>query len=87
MHESYATVWEAAVVGVPDERWGEAVGAVVAVSDGPDLATAEIGDWVADRLAGYKRPRRVAVVDEVRRTTVSKVDLEWARAVLAEAQR
>ena len=60
---------------------------MVAVSDGPDLASTEIGDWVADRLAGYKRPRRVAVVDEVRRTTVSKVDLEWARAVLEEAQR
>jgi fatty-acyl-CoA synthase len=74
---------DAAVVGVPDENWGEAVGAVVAITHGPDLATTEIGDWVADRLAGYKRPRRVAIVDEVRRTTVSKVDLEWAREVLA----
>jgi acyl-CoA synthetase (AMP-forming)/AMP-acid ligase II len=83
--KQHPRVVDAAVVGVPDENWGEAVGAVVAITDGPELATTEIGDWVADRLAGYKRPRRIAVVDEVLRTTVSKVDLEWAREVLVRS--
>ena len=80
--KQHPRVVDAAVVGVPDDTWGETVGAVVSLTDGPEVETTAISEWVAERLAGYKRPRRVAIVDEVRRTTVSKVDLDWARAVL-----
>jgi acyl-CoA synthetase (AMP-forming)/AMP-acid ligase II len=76
-------VLDAAVVGVPDPAWGETVGAVVAVSNGVEVSPDELRAWVAERLAGFKQPRRVALVGEVRRTTVNKVDLEWARATLA----
>jgi len=75
-------VLDAAVVGIPDPTWGETVGAVVSLAEGPALAPNELGDWVADHLASYKRPRRLEIVDDVQRTTVAKVDLEWARAIL-----
>ena len=38
--------------------------------------------WVGARLAGYKRPRRIVFADEVGRTTVGKLDYDWARAAL-----
>jgi len=79
-------VADALVVGLPDDTWGETIAAVVALdrADGrPPPAEAELADWVGSRLASYKRPRRVAIVDEVRRTTVGKADYGWARAVLS----
>jgi fatty-acyl-CoA synthase len=81
--KQHPRVVDAAVVGVPDDTWGETVAALVSLTDGPQLVDGDLGDWVAARLAGYKRPRRVVTVDEVRRTTVAKIDLEWARATLA----
>ncbi|HEX9467101.1 MAG TPA: AMP-binding protein, partial [Acidimicrobiia bacterium] len=83
-------VADAAVVGVPDGKWGEIIGAVIArAADAPELTpgsldTTSLDTWLADRIAGYKRPRRYIVVDEVRRTSVDKVDYEWARATLSE---
>jgi fatty-acyl-CoA synthase len=75
-------VSDAVVMGVPDAEWGELVAAVVATTgdDPPDAAA--LGDWVGGRLAGYKRPRRIVFADEVGRTTVGKLDYEWARAAL-----
>ena len=72
------------VHGFWTDRWQKPVETTEAAARLEQIPT-EIGDWVADRLAGYKRPRRIAVVDEVRRTTVSKVDLEWAREVLVRS--
>jgi fatty-acyl-CoA synthase len=81
--KQHPRVADAVVVGVPDATWGETVAALVSLTDGPRLVDGELSDWVAARLAAYKRPRRVVPVDEVRRTTVAKIDLEWARATLA----
>ena len=75
-------VTDAVVLGVPDEEWGQLVTAVVATTgDDPPDADA-LGEWVGDRLAGYKRPRRFVFADEVGRTTVGKLDYEWARAAV-----
>jgi fatty-acyl-CoA synthase len=72
-------VTDAVVLGVPDEEWGQLVTAVVATTgDDPPDADA-LGEWVGDRLAGYKRPRRFVFADEVGRNTVGKLDYEWAR--------
>jgi acyl-CoA synthetase (AMP-forming)/AMP-acid ligase II len=75
-------VTDAVVLGVPDDEWGQVVAAVVATTgDDPPDADA-LGDWVGTRLAGYKRPRRFVFADEVGRTTVGKLDYDWARRAL-----
>jgi fatty-acyl-CoA synthase len=84
--KEHPAVTDAIVVGLPDEEWGESVGAVVSIRSGstggaptPD----ELSAWVGGRLASYKRPRHVVVVDQVQRTTVGKADYTWARTVLS----
>jgi fatty-acyl-CoA synthase len=83
--KTHPAVTDAIVVGVPDTEWGETVGAVVSLraGDGPAPTGEHLSAWVGSRLASYKRPRRVAIVDEVRRTTVGKADYDWARASLS----
>jgi acyl-CoA synthetase (AMP-forming)/AMP-acid ligase II len=66
---------DAAVVGIPDERFGQSVIAVVQPGPGPtELREAELIAWVRARLAGYKAPRRVLCVPEVGRSPAGKVD-------------
>ena len=86
--KEHADVVDALVVGVPDHEWGEVVAAVVALDpsrddSSPPPSADELSAWVGARLAGYKRPRRVALVDEVRRNSIGKADYAWARALLS----
>jgi fatty-acyl-CoA synthase len=67
-------VAEAVVVGLPDDRWGNRVAALVVPEPGVELREQELGDHVGSRLAGYKRPRSLFVVSEVERTVSGKVD-------------
>ncbi len=62
-------VHESAVFGVPDERWGQRVCAAVV----GELSTADVHAWLADRLAPYKRPKTVVVVDALPRNSMGKV--------------
>jgi acyl-CoA synthetase (AMP-forming)/AMP-acid ligase II len=67
----HPNVREAAVVGVPDERWGEVVQAVVSLRAPVDEA--ELLDWVRPRLAGYKRPRAVHFSDDLPKSSAGKI--------------
>ena len=58
-------VRQCAVVGAPDEEWGEAVVAFVVPAQPGALTEAEVIAWVRTRLAGYKKPRRVEFVDSL----------------------
>jgi fatty-acyl-CoA synthase len=80
----HAAVEDAVVVGVPDEKFGEAVTAVVSLSD-PGTDSEAIRVFVKERLAGYKAPRHVVVVDEVYRTPSGKVDFKQARKMALAA--
>ncbi len=69
---AHPTVIEAAVIGVPDERWGEVPRAFVTVRDVRPSAD-ELRDWVRTRLARYKAPRDVVFVDDLPRTATNKI--------------
>jgi fatty-acyl-CoA synthase len=66
------------VVGVPDERWGQRVVAVVAPAPGASVTEEDVRASVGERLADYKRPRQVVVVPEIQRTPAGKANLAWA---------
>ncbi|OBF95503.1 hypothetical protein A5790_07275 [Mycobacterium sp. 852002-51152_SCH6134967] len=86
--KTHPDVADALVVGIPDERFGQRVTAVVAPSrSGVDVVDA-INDYLTERLAGYKRPRVVVQVDAIKRAANGKPDYKWAReTVLCEVQR
>ena len=66
------------VVGVPDDRFGEAVTAVVAADDDASVDAAAIKEG-SDHLAHFKRPRHVVIVDDIRRGPNGKADYAWAK--------
>ncbi len=74
-------VYDVVVVGLPDERFGQRVAAVVAPEPGAELTLEGIVEHCRDRIAGYKLPRELQIVGEVQRTAVGKSDYKWARSV------
>ena len=79
--KAHRAVADALVVGTPDERWGERVVAIVA-ADGPAPTLEELQLHCRAHLAGYKVPRCLHLVEEVRRSPSGKPDYEWARSIL-----
>lgn len=75
-------VTDAAVVGVPDETWGERVVAVVATAS-PAVTEGELRDAVRQRLAGYKVPRSVVLLPALPRTPTGKLELAVVRRIAA----
>jgi acyl-CoA synthetase (AMP-forming)/AMP-acid ligase II len=75
--KSHPSVDDAVVVGVPDERWGERVVAIVRAKR--DLTLEDLQATCRERLAGYKVPRELVLVDEVVRSPAGKPDYRWAR--------
>jgi len=77
---SHPGVVDCAAVGVPDERFGEAVALVVERAT-PTLTADEIIDHVRGLIASYKAPRRIVFVDALYRSPSGKADYRWARQV------
>ncbi len=77
--KGHPDVFDVLVVGVPDERFGQGVAAVVAGRPGtrPDLA--ELVQQARGSIAGYKVPRSLWLVDEVKRSPAGKPDYRWAK--------
>jgi acyl-CoA synthetase (AMP-forming)/AMP-acid ligase II len=69
---SHLAIREAAVIGIPDGKWGELVTALV-VTDGSEVSAEEIITHCRDHLAGYKCPKRVEFLDELPRTATGKI--------------
>ena len=75
-------VTDAVVFGVADRRWGQAVAAVVAVAPGSGLGADELRSHVGERLAGYKKPRHLVVVDSLERTPSGKADMRRMKSLV-----
>ncbi|BCI55364.1 acyl-CoA synthetase [Mycolicibacterium litorale] len=73
-------VFDALVVGVPDERYGQCVAAVIQRREGATPSLAELDAFVRKEIAGYKVPRKIWWADEIQRTPAGKPDYRWAKA-------
>jgi acyl-CoA synthetase (AMP-forming)/AMP-acid ligase II len=83
---AHPAVADAVVVGEPDDTWGERVAAVLVLN--PDTTPPTVGellDWVRPRLAGYKMPRRTAIVPSLPRTPTGKLEVSRVQEILREA--
>ena len=81
---AHPAIHDTVVAGAPDPRWGERVCAIVSLRAGaeaPDLHAIRV--FLGERLAGYKLPRSLIVVDEVPRSAAGKQDTRWAKALAA----
>ncbi|WP_030593922.1 acyl-CoA synthetase [Streptomyces anulatus] len=86
--KSHPDVYDALVAGVPDERWGNRVAAVVQLREGSATLTLEaVQAHCRTRLAGYKIPRALVLADRIQRSPSGKADYRWAKAVAARADR
>jgi acyl-CoA synthetase (AMP-forming)/AMP-acid ligase II len=81
--KAHPGVFDAIVVGVPDDRWGERVTAVVEPRDGATPTLDELAEHVRTQLASYKVPRALVLVDAVVRSPSGKPDYRWAREFVA----
>jgi 3-oxocholest-4-en-26-oate---CoA ligase len=83
--KSHPAVVDALVVGAPDARWGQRVVAVIepaSAAEPPSLD--DLRAWCRPRLAGYKAPRSLHLVDEVQRSAAGKADYAWARSLVTQ---
>ncbi len=75
---AHPSVADVLVVGVPDERWGSAVTAVVQPAAGATVELGELAEHCRQHLAGYKVPKHLVVVERVVRSPSGKADYRWA---------
>ncbi len=85
--ESHPDVEEAGVIGIPDEEWGERVGAVVVRRGGATVTEDELGEYCRQRLASFKKPEIMIFADALPRNAMGKVLRNELRARYAETAR
>jgi len=79
--KQHPDVYDAVVVGVPDDRFGERVAAVVETRPGASLDLESMQAFAREHVAGYKVPRQLALVEQIQRSPSGKADYRWAKSV------
>ncbi|CAN1567691.1 CaiC Acyl-CoA synthetases (AMP-forming)/AMP-acid ligases II [Sphingomonadaceae bacterium] len=83
---THPAIFDAVVAGQPDERWGERVIGIVSARAGvAQPAYEDVKAFLADKLAGYKLPKALVWVDEVKRSPAGKQDYRWAKDIAEKA--
>jgi acyl-CoA synthetase (AMP-forming)/AMP-acid ligase II len=79
--KSHPDIYDATVVGIPDERWGQRVVAIVQFRSGSAPTLEDVQAHCRAKIAGYKLPRELHPVDQILRAPSGKPDYRWAKAV------
>jgi acyl-CoA synthetase (AMP-forming)/AMP-acid ligase II len=82
--KAHGDVADAVVVGLPDERWGERVVAIVQPRPGTAPTLDDLQAFCREHIAGYKMPRAVCIVEQMVRSPSGKADYRWAKEFAAE---
>jgi acyl-CoA synthetase (AMP-forming)/AMP-acid ligase II len=83
---AHPAIFDAVVAGQKDDRWGErVVGIVSRRADAIAPSLDEVKAFLSDRLAGYKIPKALVWVDDVKRSPAGKQDYRWAKDMAADA--
>lgn len=85
--KQHPDVSDCLVVGVPDQRFGHRIVAVVSPIEGRDINERDLIDFSREHIAGYKIPKQILVEETVRRSPAGKADYKWARALAEERIR
>jgi 3-oxocholest-4-en-26-oate---CoA ligase len=83
----HEAVLDALVLGRPHPRWGSEVCAIVQLVPGRQVTSGELVDYCRTELSGYKVPRCIEFVEGFQVTPIGKIDLNWARSLIAVADR
>ncbi len=70
---SHADITDVAVIGIPDDKWGEAIKAVVVLKPGANFSEADIIDYARTRIAAFKAPKSIDFIDELPRNPSGKI--------------
>ena len=82
----HPAVYDVLVVGIPDEKYGQAVAAAIQVRDGMTVELEELREFLREFLSGYKLPRAMTIVPEIPRNATGKAQYPRAKELVLEAQ-
>lgn len=77
--KGHPKVYDALVVGLPDDRWGEKIVAVVQTRPDADLTLDQLREFCSTRISNFKEPRELVLADGIRRSPAGKADYGWAK--------
>ncbi|WP_079508014.1 class I adenylate-forming enzyme family protein [Mesobacillus jeotgali] len=83
---SHPCIQEAAVIGMPDEKWGEAVTAFIVLEKTAILSEDEVKEYCRKKLAGYKVPKQVLLIRQMPKTHVGKIDKKYLKEIANKDQ-